>query len=454
MGFSSVLLLLGLLGISAKAYSAVYTANPSNYKTLIANLQPGDTLTLEAGRYTRLTLNGLNGTQNAWITITGPTSGLPAIIEAESCCNAVQLYGVSYVAIKNLTIDGKWLDVDGINSKDYISHDILIEGCTLQALGTDQQTVGISTKSTAWGWIIRKNKIFDAGTGLYLGNSDGSAPFIGGIIENNLIKAPVGYGMEIKFQNPYSLISGMPQGPNKTIIRHNVFIKDDRPSPYGDRPNMLVGGFPNSGPGSNDHYEIYGNFFYYNPRESLLQVSGRVIIHDNIFVGASGTSIYLANHDLPLKLAYVYNNTIYGGSLGIHFANAATEDDTVIGNLIFASTGISGSITNQKDNLSDTVQNAGLYVKSPSTILGSMDFYPLVGKSQGSLIDLTLFSKYVDYNLDFNGTPKGQGKFRGAYAGEGNNPGWQLKDDIKQVGSGGPINDATPPVPPTGLKVK
>jgi hypothetical protein len=45
-----------------------------------------------------------------------------------------------------------------------------------------------ATPSTpTWGRIIRRNVIDGAGTGIYLGNSDGSAPFVAGIIENNLI---------------------------------------------------------------------------------------------------------------------------------------------------------------------------------------------------------------------------------------------------------------------------
>ncbi len=452
LNLNLIFLCAGVFCSFSPAHAATYTANPTNYKTLLGTLQPGDTLLLESGRYTRLTLQGLNGTKDAWITVTGPTSGPPAIIEAESsCCNTVQIYASSYLAIKNLTVDGKWMGADGINAKDSISHDILIENCILQALGTDQQTVGISTKSTAWGWTIRKNKIFDAGTGMYLGSSDGSAPFIAGIIEGNFIKNPIGYAMQIKFQNPYSLLSGMPQGPSRTVIRDNVLIKDARPSPDGDRPNLLVGGFPPSGPGSNDHYEIYGNFLYNNPRENLLQASGRVAIHDNIFVGASDTSIFLADHDLPLKLAYIYNNTIFGGGRGIHFANSASEGHAVVGNLIFATSGISGAVTNQRDNLVDAVQNAALYVKLPSLTLGTMDFYPLPGKAQGSPIDLTPFSSHFDYSRDFNRTPKGDANFRGAYSGEGTNPGWKLSDGPKGSPSG---NDVTPPAAPTGLRVQ
>jgi MYXO-CTERM domain-containing protein len=230
----------------------------------------------------------------------------------------------------------------------------------------------------------------------------------------------------------------MPTEPTSTIIRNNVFIKNDDPSPDGDRPNVLFGGFPDTGPGSTDRYEIYGNVFFHNPRESLLQASGRVTVHDNLFVDVRGTAVLLQNHDLPLKLAYVYNNTVFGAGTGISFGSSAGQGDAVVGNLVFAATAIRGSIQNQKDNLIDTTANAASYVKTPSIQLGAMDFYPLPGKCQGTPLDLAIMSEDVDYAVDFNGTSKGEFKFRGAYAGEGTNPGWLIGDGLK---SGGPMRD-------------
>jgi hypothetical protein len=200
----------------------------------------------------------------------------------------VEITKSSYVALRNLTIDGRGVDgAFGVSAKGGTSnlvHHIAIEGCTFLHHDAGQQTVAISTKTPTWGWVIRRNRIIGAGTGLYLGNSDGTSPFIGGLIEYNLVQDTIGYNMQIKWQKPRPDVSGMPTAPTTTIIRHNVFIKTDRPSPDGDRPNLLLGGFPDSGPGADDRYEIYGNFFYHNPRESLLQASGRVSIHDNIFV--------------------------------------------------------------------------------------------------------------------------------------------------------------------------
>jgi hypothetical protein len=282
---------------------------------------------------------------------------------------------------------------------------------------------------------------------MYLGNSDGTDPFIGGLIENNLIEDPIGYCMEIKWQQPRPSVTGMPDGPSSTIIRHNVFIKNDQPSPDGDRPNLLVGGFPDSGSGSTDLYEIYGNLFFHNPREALVQASGRVAIHDNVFVDSPVAALVLVDHDLPLRLAHVYNNTIYSANVGIRFGSSAREGDAVVGNLVFADTPITGSITNQADNMIDTIAAANMYVVNPSVVLGAMDFYPLAGQCQGPPLDLSAFASELDYDRDFNGTSKGALLFRGAYAGEGQNPGFQLTGDLKPLdatapGTGGTVGNA------------
>jgi hypothetical protein len=204
-----------------------------------------------------------------------------------------------------------------------------------------------------------------------------------------------------------------------------------------------VGGFPDTGPGSDDRYEIYGNLFVHNARESLLQASGRVTIHDNIFVDAPGqNAVLLQNHDLPLKLATVYNNTVYAAGTGIHFGSAASQGDGVVGNLVFAGTPVSGTITTQRDNLTGTEAVAPTYVTRPSTTLGQMDFYPLPAKCEGSPLDLGSFTVDTNYAVDFNGTSKGAFTFRGAYAGAGTNPGWPLAAGTKTSGPSGSAGGA------------
>ena len=75
-----------------------------------------------------------------------------------------------------------------------------------------------------------------------------------------------------------------------------------------------------------------------------------------------------------------------------------------------------------------------------------MDFYPLAGMAEGTALNLSKFLADTDYGIDFNGISKTANKqaivFRGAYAGEGTNPGWQLQDAIK------PPNTPPPPPPP------
>jgi hypothetical protein len=425
-------LALALL-LASPARAADYTAGPSDYASILPTLRAGDTLTLEAGTYTDLlAITDLNGTASDRITIAGPATGDPAVFVADPgpCCNTVEILDSSYVVIRSVTIDGNGVDgAFGLSAKGGTSnlvHHITVEDCTFVGHDAGQQTVAISTKTPTWGWTIRGNRIVGAGTGLYLGNSDGTSPFFDSVIEYNLVMDTMGYGMQIKWQQPRPDVAGMPAGPSSTIIRHNVLVKNDRESPSGDRPNLLVGGFPATGTGSEDLYEIYGNVFVHNPRESLLQASGRVTIHDNVLVDVAGTAIALQDHDLPLRMARVYNNTVYSAGRGISLSGSIDQGAWAVGNLIFSSTPLSGPWTDERDNMTDAVDRAHLYVSTPSLVLGEMDFYPLAGRCQGTALDLSAFSDDAEHDRDFNSTPKGGFTFRGAYAGEGENPGWQI----------------------------
>jgi hypothetical protein len=430
-----------LAGWTSTARAADVPADPTDYQALLGTLQPGDRLVLAAGTYTRLTIDGIHGEPDAWITITGPTEGDPAVIVGEGCCNTVQLYDSSYVAIQHLVIDAQGEYVDAVNAKDSPSHDILVENNTMQGFPADsQQIVGVNTKTTVWNWTIRGNTILEPGTGLYLGGSEGDTPFIAGVIENNLVVNSIGYCMQIKHQNDYATTPDMPAGPNRTIVRNNVFIKDDRESPDGDRPNLLVGGFPDAGPGSEDTYHVYGNLLFYNPREALFQATGRVSIHDNVFVGASPSFPALAvtsHQGKSVRLAYVYDNTFYTEGTGISFSQAAEQDDAVFGNLVFAGTPISGTIADLRDNLEAAQSEAPDYVNMPAVMLGAMDFYPLPGTVTGAAMDTTKVAGDPDFDRDYNGTSRADFTFRGAYAGEGENPGCPLDAEIKDCGPSG-----------------
>jgi hypothetical protein len=60
-----------------------------------------------------------------------------------------------------------------------------------------------------------------------------------------------------------------------------------------------------------------------------------------------------------------------------------------------------------------------------------MDFYPLRDVCKGSELDISQVAGYAGYDRDFNGTAKAPFIYRGAYAGEGSNPGWRLVEGLK-----------------------
>ena len=126
-----------------------------------------------------------------------------------------------------MDLEGRNLRVDGVKCEGHAdwAHHITLDGLRVRGHGNNQQTVAISTKCPAWGWVIRNSVITGAGTGLYLGNSDGRAPFIAGVIEHNLIVDTIGYNLQIKHQQPRPSLPEMPDGASATIIRHNVFSK-------------------------------------------------------------------------------------------------------------------------------------------------------------------------------------------------------------------------------------
>jgi hypothetical protein len=330
-------------------------ADPSNYRRMILGLVPGDTLVLTAGEYPRLTIANLAGAPGRCITITGPAGDRPAVIFGEIGNKTVEIIDSSYIVISNLVIDGRGLPgADGIKalaSPHPATHHVVLDGNLIIGAGANQQTDGITTKTPTWNWVIRRNTILSAGTALYLGDSDGTAPFIAGLIENNLVVDPIGYGMQIKYQIARPELPGMPEGAQATIIRNNVFKKSGRPSPDGNRPNLLVGGFPEEVAGSNDLYQIYGKLLIDNPREALFQGSGRISFHDNVLIGGEPGAAVFRDHDLPLKLAEVFDNKIYSPHTGIEFGSPARQGQSVFGNVIFAETPITGLVHGESGNI-------------------------------------------------------------------------------------------------------
>jgi Bacterial pre-peptidase C-terminal domain len=446
-----------LSGCNGAAPLRTIQASPSDYVAKVASLIPGDRLQLAAGTYGQyLNLYNLHGQPGQCIVIEGPASGSPALFTSSNTRNIVSIWDSSYIALRNLTLDGQGKWGDGIKAEvESVSvHHILIDGLTLRNFNIDQQVVGINVKCPAWNWVIRNTTITSAGTGMYIGGSGGEFEFTNFLVEHNLIYGTIGYNAQFKHQNLARRTSlGIPSS-GTVIVRHNVFSKGSNSSTGTNaRPNLLAGHWPSSGAGSSDHYQIYGNLFYDNPSpEYLFQGEGNVAFHDNLLVnrpsGSGGVNLF--HHNGAPKRIDVFNNTIVVPGTGIRIANPDTAyTQRVTGNAVFAGTPLTGG--QQTSNVTGTHAAASTYLNNPMAALGSgLNLYPKTGQLQGTAIDYTPFTTYLDYDRDFNGTSR-VATFRGAYSGAGTNPGWTLALAIKPPASSGTGNVLQNGVPVSGI---
>jgi hypothetical protein len=414
--------------VSVAWAGSVYHAGPATYLDTLKSLQPGDTLLLRPGIYENgLPVHRLNGTRDGPIVIAGADAGPAPTFLARPGHNTVSIVDSSYVTIRGLELGGGNLPVDGVKCEGHAgwAHHITVENLTITGHGNNQQTVGISTKCPAWNWVIRGNVIVGAGTGIYLGNSDGSAPFVQGVIEHNLVADTIGYNLQIKHQQGRPDLPGMPAGPVSTIIRHNVFSKASGGStgPMA-RPNVLVGHWPLTGPGAEDVYLIYGNFFYQNPSEALFQGEGNVAVYNNIFVNGQGDAIRIQPHnDVPRVVAVFYNTVIASGTGISVIADAARPPDlqAVSGNAVFAGSPVEGGL--QVANATQPVEDAFAYLANPLGPIGRMNLYPKPGKMKRCAFETRRISQFSNWDRDFSGRKRGAA-FCGAYGSDDESPGW------------------------------
>lgn len=310
---------LALLPASAPA--AVFAASPEDYLARLRDLAPGDTLRLAPGVYgAGLPIHGLSGRVDAPIVIEGPPAGTPAVFVARPGHNTVSIVDAAHVTVRNLVLEGRGLPVDGVKCEGHarFAHHITLEHLVIRGHGATQQTVGISTKCPAWNWVIRGNVIEGAGTGIYLGNSDGRAPFVAGLIEDNLVRDSVGYNLQIKHQLARPLLPGLPLAPAVTVIRHNRFVKLAPPRADSlPRPSVLLGHFPKTGAGAQDRYLVHHNVFHGNPMpgEALFQGEGNVVLACNVFLAPQGDAIRIQPHnDIPREVTITRNVVLAAGT--------------------------------------------------------------------------------------------------------------------------------------------
>lgn len=389
----------------ALATAADIPANPDDYLDRLRALQPGDTLLLAPGEYTRgLPVHRLAGTATAPIRIRGAVPGIPPRFLARPGANTVSIVDAAHVEIADLELDGRWVPVDAVKCEGHarFAHHITLERLLIRRHGANQQIVGISTKCPAWHWVIRGNEITGAGTGMYLGNSDGNAPFVAGLIEGNVVTDTIGYNLQIKHQNPRPRDVGLPDGPSLTVIRRNVFSKA-RNGSTGDmaRPNVLVGHLPPEGPGASDRYLIHGNLFHDNPTEALFQGEGHVALYNNVFVNRVGSAVHVQPHNAIPGEITIFANTILAAGNGIRVKGADdTQRQRVWRNVVFAQVPIMGVDTG--GNVVGSLAQAATVLRATEGALGTLDLRPQRaggGAAPGPGV-------LPDAERDFCGTPR------------------------------------------------
>ncbi len=423
-----------LSGCGGAAPLRTLQANPSNYRSVISTVIPGDRVQLAAGTYTQgLNLWNKNGQPNKCIVVEGPATGSPALFQGSDVFNVVSFKDSSYLVVRNLTLDGLGKLGDGVKAEggSTYAHHITVERLSFKNFNNTMQTVGINTKSPAWNWVVRYNTITSTGTGMYLGGSSGQYEFVNSLVEHNLIYGTLGYNAEFKHQLSRNTSLGIPATAT-TIIRHNVFSKETGSLTGAEaRPNLLVGHWPLSGAGSSDIYQIYGNLFYQNPYEALFQGEGNVALHDNLFVNRTGpAAVRIQRHNNVPKRIDIFNNIVVAGSTGISITGAdPSYPQRVTANAVFAGTPLTGG--QQTGNVTGTYAAAATYLNNPTAALGAgLDLYPKTGQLIGTAVDESFLSSLLDWSVDFNGLRR-IFTYRGTYSGDGVNPGWVPALEIK-----------------------
>ena len=202
------------------------------------------------------------------------------------------------------------------------------------------------------------------------------------------------------------------------------------------RPNVLVGHWPLSGPGREDQYLIYGNFFYQNPNEALFQGEGNLAFYNNLLVNDFADAVHIQPHnDIPRRIS-IFFNTVITPQVGI--AVRQREDELlppgadfrqwVIANAVFAAQPIVAR--DREGNITGSVSQAQDYLRNPAVAPSEMDLRPI--NAMTAKFDPAPLEEFLDWNLDFDGVVRTAGEV-GAYSAEQAASYWVPRLDLKPV---------------------
>jgi hypothetical protein len=325
---------------------------------------------------------------------------------ARAGANTVSLVDVRHLHIQHLELDGGNQRVDAVKAEGHAAyaHFVTLENLYIHDHAASQQNVGISTKCPAFGWVVRGNRIERVGTGMYFGNSNGAAPFVAGLIEDNTISDTVGYNLQIKHQLPRP--EGLPGAGERhdTVIRRNLF---DRAMPA--RPARWRGRMCWSDTGRKAAKAcmtatlIYANRFWQNPGESLFQGEGNLALYNNLFVTDGPDAIRIQPHnDVPREVRVLFNTVVASGN-GISVLEPEHNPYTqlVAGNIVFAARPLQGGM--QRQNLVGSRAAAEQHLTRPNAELAQLDLSPRHGKTPTRRIDPAWLRDLPDIERDHAG---------------------------------------------------
>jgi hypothetical protein len=419
---TTALLVFGLALVASNAQSTTRVAGPDDYLQVVRFLQAGDTLQLRSGTYVHgLDVHRLMGRSDAEIVIRGTSGARRSVFLARPGRNTISIVDAAFVTIADLDlVGGPGVHVDAVKAEGTarFAHHITLVGLVIRGYDSEQQNVAISTKCPAWGWVIRGNAIVGGGTGLYLGNSDGGAPFVGGLIERNVVVGTTGYAMQIKHQHERAQLPGLPAAAQNTIIRDNAFAKDARSSAGAlARPNVLLGHWPPAGAGADDRYLVYGNIFLDNPHEALLQAEGNVALYNNVFINRWGDGVTIHAHKGVPRDVDVFHNTIIAKGAGLSIRDGDPRfEQRAAGNAIFAA-GVTGAVL-PGANVVGHFGDERRYLRRPEGGLEMLDLAPLPGTLADARFESRGRDALPDATRDFDRVRR-IGGVAGAYAGAG-----------------------------------
>ncbi len=405
-GVAAVAFLACVLASTAASVSAaIVKAGPGDYRAMLRTLRAGDTLELDAGVYRDgLDVHHIVGAPGSPVTIRGAPAPHRSTFVANPLRNTVSIVDSAHVVISDLELRGGEIPVDAVKAEGHarFAHHIVVERLRIVGYGFSQQNVAISTKCPAWNWIIRHNTVDGAGTGLYLGDSDGSAPFVRGVIEHNIIMGSRGYAIQVKHQSAWPVMIDVPAERGETVIRYNTLVKDSRSS-VGQhaRPSLLLGHWPLAGRGASDRCLVYGNLLVDSPGESLMQAEGNVTAYNNVLVNRLGDGVAIReHHDVPRAVSF-FNNTILARGFGLLLRNSSPlHVQQVFRNAIYSAEVTPGSLV--AENLVRPLAAAGEDLLSP---FGAPERPDLAPKSAIGIIRQDLpgeLARLPDVQRDFD----------------------------------------------------